>query len=100
MPYIRERKIFVKAVQVLTSFGPLMVKAQRQIAAEALALIADSEDFSTNTRQHYDASDLPLMLECKEKVLSELMQDLDKRKLVRPLVDAIDKAKRQFGSKK
>lgn len=99
MPYLRERKIFTTAVRVLSIFGAKMVKSHRLIAVESLAFIVDTEDFATNPRQYIAAEDLELLLEFKETVLLELMQDTEKRKVIRPLVDAIDKAKRQLSKK-
>jgi len=99
MPYIRERKVFTTAARVLNVFGKQLVKSHRLIAVESLALIVDSEDFATNPRQYIGPEDLDIMLELKENVLQELMQDMEKRKVVRPLVDAIDKAKRQLARK-
>jgi len=99
MPYLRERKIFTTAVRVLNTFGKSMVKTHQLIAVESLAFIVDTEDFATNPRDYIMAEDLELLLEFKETILQELMQDMEKRKVIRPLVDAIDKAKRQLSKK-
>ena len=64
---------------------------------EALSLLADSEDFSTYRDRHIPLSgeNIDLLSSLKEYCLTELLSS-ENRKIVRPLADAIDKAKRSF----
>ena len=72
----------------------LAIHQHRLVAAQALSLMVDTEDFLTHKSEYYANEDVEALLQLKENVLQDLMSDLDARKLVRPLVDAIDKAKR------
>lgn len=80
--------------------SPCLLSPHRLKCLEALALIADTEDFATYPSEYYCTTmdDVDVMLTVQEKVLSEFQNDMEKRKLVRPLVDCIGRAKRQRGS--
>ena len=102
MPIMRHRGVFIKAIQVMLSFGTSILAAHRLKAIESLALLVQTEDFSTHPTQHYDLSnghDLPQMIEFREKCLAPLMTDFESRKILRPLADVIDRLKRQANRK-
>lgn len=99
MPLFRERQIFPKAVKVLVQFGHNILRTHRFVAAQSLALLVDTEDFITHRANYYTHADLEKLIELKETILVDLMSDFDNRKTIRPLVDCIDKAKRQARSK-
>jgi hypothetical protein len=95
MPLIRERRIFVQAVKLLNLLGHNVLKAHRLIACQALSLLVDTEDFITHKESYYTNDDVDALVALKETIVQDLMSDFDNRKLVRPLADCIDKAKRQ-----
>ncbi len=85
------------AVRCLSMYGTGLLKVHKLKAAEALALLAETEYFTTYRGQFIDgegSDDVAKLLEFKEIFLTDLMTDFENRKGVRPLVDAIDKAKR------
>lgn len=95
LPLIRERNIFMLSVQTLCMIGKYLLRAHKLKAAEALSLLAESEDFVTYRPEYIQTQqDVDILLEFKETVLADLITDFENRKLVRPLIDAIDKAKR------
>ena len=94
MPLMRERRVFMQAVKLLNLLGHNVLKAHRLIACQALSLIVDTEDFITHKDSYYSNDDVDSMIELKENIVQDLMSDFDNRKLVRPLSDCIDKAKR------
>lgn len=102
MPFIRERRIFLKAMAVLINFGSSILTIHRFKAAEALSLLAQSEDFVTHPNQYYDihnSKEMNIMLDFRERVLTGLMTDFESRKALRPLTDVIDRLKRQLARK-
>lgn len=97
MPIVRERRIFVLAARVLTVYEAQLIPKHKFLAAEALAFLVDTEDFQTHRDSYIQgADDLNALLYLKETILQPLMADMDKRKVIRPLIDSIDKAKRQL----
>jgi hypothetical protein len=103
VPQVRERKIFLKAIQVMNLFNKSILTIHRLKACEAIALIAQTEDFVTDPSRYYDmnnAREINALLDLREKVLPELMTDFETKKLLRPLTDMIDKIKRRMASKK
>eukprot|EP01031_Cornospumella_fuschlensis_P027230 gene27230-32897_t len=96
MPVVREQKIFMLAVKALCQYGGQIQTAHRFVAAQALALLAETEDFATHRDAYYGehAGDVDRMVQLKESMLSELAGDFERRKAIRPLLDCIDRAKR------
>lgn len=105
MPLVRERRLFMLGVHVLTHLCSIkgekqLQKPHRLKAAEALALLCQTEDFGTYRAQHYsNGVDVEKMSELKDLGLADLMTNFDDKKVIRPLVDAIEKAKRLARSK-
>lgn len=105
MPLVRERRLFMLGVHVLTHLCSIkgekqLQKSHRLKAAEALALLCQTEDFGTYRAQHYsNGVDVEKMSELKDLGLADLMTNFDDKKVIRPLVDAIEKAKRLARSK-
>ena len=99
MPVIRSRKVFMKAAKFLGLYFPSLPSSVFIKAVETLSLIADSEDFGTYRDRHVDLStsseDLDVLLHLKENCLSTL-PGLEYKRLLRPLIDAIEKAKRSY----
>lgn len=97
MPIIRENRLFIKIVQNLNEFAADMIPKQKLLIATALALLVDTEDFIIHRDQYITCrEDVEDLVRCKEQVLTSLMTDLEKKRVIRPLVDSIDKAKRQL----
>lgn len=102
VPIIRERRIFLTAIQVITLFNTSILTIHRLKACEAISLIAQTEDFVTNPTKYYDTSnakEINALLDFREQVLPGLMTDFDSRKTLRPLADVIDRIKRQMSRK-
>jgi hypothetical protein len=97
MAHIRDRRIFMRAASVLNLYGSEITPTYQFLAAEALALLADTEDFVTNKTAYVTSrEEVDELVMLKETLLQSLMTDLDKRKVIRPLMDSIDKLKRQM----
>lgn len=101
MPLLRELGIFMLTVRALMAYGSELHVSHRLAAAKALALLVETEDFSTHREAYYSSSahsgDLDRLLQFKESFLGDLLsgeQQLERRKAVRPLLDCIDRAKR------
>lgn len=103
MPAIRDRRIFMTAVQVLLMFGTAILTAHRLKACEALSLLVQTEDYVTLPTQYYDtinAKEINCLLDFREQIIPPLMVDFESKKAIRPLADAIDKIKRQLSAGK
>lgn len=81
MPLIREKKVFILSCQLLLKLSKAnLLTAHKLKAAQALALLTETEDFSTHTAQYYSADDCSAVLvELREGLLSELMKDFSNR---------------------
>ena len=64
-------------------------------ALSSLALMAGSEDFRTYTNQYILDENVATLTDFKASCLASFQSDFEERKVIRPLVDCIDKAKRQ-----
>ena len=64
-------------------------------ALSSLALMTASEDFRTYTDQYILYENVATLTDFKATCLASFQSDFEQKKLVRPLVDCIDKAKRQ-----
>ena len=97
MPYIRENRIFMKIVHLLNLYHKELISMHVLKGAEALALIAETDDFKTNREQFIvTIKDAEALYCLKVNCLSSFQANFDHRKAIRPLVDAIDKAKRLY----
>ena len=62
---------------------------------ESLSLIADTDDFKTYTIQYItNISDVEELIELKTNVLQGLLTNMENRRMIRSLLDCIDKSKR------
>lgn len=97
MPLVRERVLFMKLSRFLARFHSQLIPRQRFLCAETLSYFVDTEDFVTNRDQYIvDRSEVEELSALKENVLSALMTELETKKVIRPLLDSIEKAKRQI----
>ncbi len=106
MPLVRERHIFMLAINALSHYGSItgekeLQKIHKLKIAESLALLCQTEDFTTYRNLHHNSgSDVEVMSLLKDRVLTDLAgTNMDHKKIIRPLVDAIDKAKRMARTK-
>lgn len=101
MPLVRELNIFSLAIQALLQYGHDLHVNHRFTAAKALASLVETEDFCTHREAFYSqsAGDIDRMIQFKDSFLAEFTSDLEKRKPIRPLLDAIDRAKRMNRTK-
>ena len=102
MPLIRERRIFMIGCKFLKNYFNSIPKESLLKAVECLSVLAESEDFSTYRNSYIppeNLEDIDNLVIFRTDVLSPLLSDLESRRVVRPLADAIDKAKRQYGRK-
>ena len=83
-------------VRVLCMIGSGLHQMQKLKCAEALSAMVETEDFQTYKDRYYNANgfDVQTMIEMKERVLADVTSDFSTRKLIRPLIDCIDRAKR------
>ncbi len=94
---MRERNLFMMAARVADAVSAMLLSQHLVVAVETLSLLADTEDFQTHKQAYVaTAADAEMLVAFKTRCLTPLMTDMEKRKAARHLVDAIDRAKRQF----
>lgn len=84
-------------VRVLCQYGPRLLPVHQLKACQALSAVAETEHFITYFDSYINITsgdDVEVLSKLKDSVLAEVTKDFANRKLVRPLVDAIDKSKR------
>jgi len=98
MPTLRAQNILMLGVKVLCHFGNRLTPAQQLLACQALSGIVETEHYITFPDTYLsfsaDSVDVDLLCQLKDTVLGNVTKEISNRKLVRPLVDAIDKIKR------
>jgi hypothetical protein len=100
MPICRTRGLFMLAARWLEAYHRKLMGDDVLKCAEALALFVETEDFTTY-RDKYIASntDSACLQNIKIDCLSAFNSDFDVKRKIRPLLDAIDQAKRRHGTK-
>jgi hypothetical protein len=100
MPFIRERRIFMTAIRVLSVIHTGVLTGHLLVAIESLSLMAETEDFVDHTSEYIsNAADAEILVNFKARCLQPLQTDAEKRRLMRSLVDKIDRAKRMHASR-
>jgi hypothetical protein len=95
MPFLREHGIFMNTVKFALYIHDQISETYIMKILESLSLISDTDDFKTYTIQYIaNISDVEELIELKTKVLQGLLTNMDNRRIIRPLSDCIDKAKR------
>jgi hypothetical protein len=81
----------------LTLYAQSLLSMHNVKIIEALAYIADTEDFKTY-RDEYISSvkDARLLQDVKLKVVDKMLSDFPQKRLIRPLQDAIDRSRRKY----
>lgn len=95
MPTIRERGIFMLSVNLIERVHTGVLGVHILKALSSLALMAGTEDFITYTNQYIRQENVVTLVDFKASCLVSFQSDFENRKIIRPLVDCIDKAKRQ-----
>ena len=95
MPTIRERGLFMLSINLIERVHTGVLAIHILKALGALSLMTGTEDFSTYTNQYIKYDNVATLIEFKAQCLVPLQTDFENRKTIRPLVDCIDKAKRQ-----
>ena len=103
MPTFRNKRFLVLGIEFLSRYHEALPHPTLLSCIETLSVLVESEDFNTYRDVHLDLSDskeIGILSNFKEKCLSDLLKSMESRKIVRPLVDAIDKAKRTHAARK
>lgn len=95
MPTIRGRGVFMLSVNLIDKVHNGVLGIHILKALSSLALMTASEDFRTYTDQYILYENVATLTDFKATCLASFQSDFEQKKLVRPLVDCIDKAKRQ-----
>lgn len=95
MPTIRERGIFMLSINLIERVHAGILGIHTLKALGALSLMVGTEDFSTYTSQHIKSDNVATLVEFKTSCLAPFQTDFENRKVIRPLIDCIDRAKRQ-----
>ncbi len=99
MPLARDRQLFMLGMRFLDTVHASVIPTHILVGIEAMSLVAETEDFSTYRNVYItSARDAEVLLSFKARCLTALQAgaDMERRKLLRPLVDSIDRAKRQY----
>ena len=103
MPIVLEQQLLRLAADHLLSLHGQLDEAALSAGAEALALICDSEDFGMNEEECVpdDATrrSLVALKDGDGGFLGRLSADAERRRLLRPLLDVIDQARRELPGK-
>ena len=96
MPLVRERRVFIQGLRVLAKVDGMVLPSHIFKAVTAMAFLCESEDFITYPEQYVSsAADVAFLSDFRAKTMAPFLADFDRKKALRPLIDAIDKAKRQ-----
>lgn len=99
-PELLARSVFQLLVKHMGINSGRLSAADLAIGAEALALFAAAEDFSTNKARIMSGDGLPAALVALDAAfLGSLASSADTRRKLRPLLDLVSEAKRKLASK-
>ncbi|KUF77088.1 hypothetical protein AM587_10005359 [Phytophthora nicotianae] len=90
MPLLAEKRIFALLAMHLSAHINLLNAADVGVGAEVLALICSTEDFDSHDDYYVDSPEAEsALLSFYDDYLEEATEDLDTRKRLRPLLDAV-----------
>ena len=97
MPSIRQQKVFMSAVNMMELIHTKVLSVHVLKMIEALSLLVETEDYSTY-RDKYISSpeELERVINLQTICIAEYNKDMSNRKITRPFMEAIDKAKRNL----
>ena len=98
MPFIRERGVFVTAARVIVMYHESGKVASNVLykCCVALSMLVDTDDFVTYTTEYVTSSDLDCCTKLHALCMKEYQGDSASRAAMRPLLDCINKLKRQL----
>jgi hypothetical protein len=97
MPLLRARRIFMTGVNLLNTYHSGLSTDTKLLIASCLSQVAETEDFATYREEYVrDSADAEVLQLVKAKCLAPFQTEFEKKKLVRALLDSIDRAKRQY----
>ena len=97
MGVIRQRRVFLNIARFLLRYNTRLNINTKATIVNALSAIAETEDFAT-FRDDYVASgdEVDILLDLRSEVLQAFQHDTEKRRMMRPLNDAVDQLKRKY----
>ena len=97
MPSIRQRKVFMLAVKMIDLIHTKVLPVHVLKMIESLSLLVETEDYSTYRDQYITSQDeLEILINLQTTCIAEYNKDMSNRKITRPFMEAIDKAKRSL----
>lgn len=94
---LRERRVFMQATRFLLLYHHLILSPHLHKAIEALALFTETDDFKTFREEYIrDRNDASILVDFKKQCLERVLQHHENKRVIRPLVDCIDRSKRLF----
>ena len=103
MPILRNERVFIVGVKFLNKYAQALPLSTLLKCLQSLAHLVESEEFGTYRDSHIDMGNgehMELLLVFKGKCLIPYSGDFENRKIVRPLIDTVDKAERTFNARK
>ena len=104
MPLVREHRLFLLTAKLVVA-----IHEQDRVGlshlfkcCEAMALVADTEDYNTYTTEYFDikdSDDVGPLMKLHALCTKEFQSDSAHRSALRPLMDALGKVKRQASRK-
>jgi hypothetical protein len=95
MPTIRERGIFMMCINLIENIESGVLDVHILKALSALSLMTETEDFTTFTNQYIKPEDVITLVNFKTDRIAPFQTDIRNNNTIRPLINSIDKAKRQ-----
>ncbi|KAG7400498.1 hypothetical protein PHYBOEH_005526 [Phytophthora boehmeriae] len=90
MPLLAEKRIFALLAMHLSAHSNLLSAADVAVGAEVLALICSTEDFDSHEDYYVDSPEAEsALVSFYDDYLEEATEDIDMRKRLRPLLDAV-----------
>ena len=100
MPLLLEHRIFVKLVQHLRCLGKLFSEEDLLAAAEAMALMCDTEEFQTHSDDFVETTaEKEDIVTLRDEIYEKLIENQDKKRKYRPLLDFFRDCAREVGRK-
>jgi len=97
MPAIRQRKILMLTVRMMELTYTKLLSGHILKMIEALSLLVETEDYSTYRDQYISSpEELERLINLQTICIAEYNKDMNNKKITRPFMEAIDKAKRSL----
>ncbi len=97
MPILREKRVFIMGIEWLTLYSGSLLSIHIIKATEAMGLIADTDDFKTFRDEYItNAKDARVLQDFKAKCIDKHLSEFPQKKIIRPLIDSIERARRKY----